>query len=163
MAPRRFVLVMTLALPAAAAACEAVAPSQGPDVVRGAIYTEMQGGPPCEPASAPRELAGIRLTFSDGSGAVLGGAITSTLVAEKLGPAGAGAAGDAPCRYASLYEVALPSRPAYTVDFDVPEPPARGGYFSGTDELTSETISREALESAGFTWSFEVPASYVVP
>ena len=144
-------------------ACDVVAPPAGPDLVEGAIFTEMNGGPPCDPSGTPRELAGIGLRFRDGSGAVLAETRTTTLTAENLPPRPDDPPDSVRCRYAGLYEIALPVRPAYTVDFDVPDPPARGAYFSGTDELTARTISREALEGQGFTWSFEVPPSYVVP
>ena len=145
------------------AACEGIGPRGGHDTVHGAIFTDLHGGPPCDAASVPRELAGIGLQFRDSSGAVLGSTLTRTLSAEKLAPAPGDRAGDVRCRYAGLYEIALPVRPSYTVEFDVPDPPQRGAYFSGTDELVSQTISREALEGAGFNWSFELPSSYVVP
>ncbi len=161
MATRKLLRALTLLT--VLAGCEAIAPAAGPDTVRGSIYTDLHVGRPCDPGDAPRELVGIGLRFRDASGAVLATALTNALTAEELAPRPGAAADDRGCRYAGQYEAALPVRPSYTVDFDVPDPPERGGYFSGTDELTSTTISREDLEHRAFTWCFGLPPSYVVP
>ena len=152
--------VALVALAVTAAACEAVIPSSGTSL-SGAIFTDLRVDMPCDDPGAPARLAGIGLTFRGPDGVVLGTTRTGAVRAEHL-PADPAEAGPG-CRYSARYAVTLPAAASYTVDFDVPDPPARGGYFSGTDELRTQTLTRDELARRGSVWSFELPPSYVVP
>lgn len=161
---RRLAPISSAVLAAVVAGCQAVGVEDGPTVLRGAVYTDMRVGMPCNEQTAPRELSGIGLRFVDATGAVVGTALTGPVQARELsGRPGAGGDDDAGCRFSAPYAVTVPTIPSYTVEFEVPDPPERGGYFSGTEELKTQTISRDELADRQFDWSFEVPPSYVVP
>lgn len=154
--------VMFAALAIAAGGCIGEAGPGDTVAVAGAIYTDMHVDLPCaevedqfHSTAGGRGLTGIGLTFRDDRGEVLGQGRTLDLQTRQLADG---------CRLLAPYRVQLPPAASYRVTFEVPEVAnPRGSYFSGTDELTEQSISAAQLEAADYEWSFEVPPSFVTP
>jgi hypothetical protein len=125
--------------------------------ISGVVFTDFRIGP-CgeEDAMRPDELSGIELTFTDGSGAPLGGTLTGPLRTEPIADG---------CRFLADYQVVVPPATSYRVEFDPSEPRTRpgGGYFDGAEQLVAQEMPYDQLAAAGFEWNFEAQPGFVVP
>lgn len=154
-------LAAVTALSLALVACGGDARRGGDDgmvSLRGSVFSDHRVDQPCETQAAnplrPDPLAGIRLTFSNAAGDVLGTAVTGALQWEDL---------EYGCRFFAGYAVELPEAPEYHVAFD-PEPPVTtDAYYSGAEDLQPARITRDDIVANGNTWTFEALPSYVVP
>jgi hypothetical protein len=144
------------------------ASTTGPDTirVRGSVYTDFRVDLPCDAQRPPAELTGVRLTFRDDSGAVVGTAVTAAPVVIEL-PRGPGTEtwAHGGCRFAAPYEVALPRLEAYTANVMPSERSIAegGGSFTGIEAIPEQSASRADLEASDLVWTFEAPPEFTVP
>jgi hypothetical protein len=160
--------ILTLGLALALGACGAtMAPTPGGVTITGALYVDVVVDLPCDEQQGPSELSGVGLTFTDGTGVVLGRAATGALQVQDLPPGRPGTEGwaNAGCRFFAPYSVTTVPVQAYRVEFSAAPPRVGpgGGYFQGVLELAPQAISHDDLAAMAFTWTFEVQPSYAVP
>lgn len=159
MSTLRGVAIAFVVLSVAAGACGSAERDPARVTIRGAVFTDFRIGPCADVeqgAMRPAELSGIDLTFTDGSGAKLGGTLTGPLRTEPIADG---------CRFLADYEIVLPPAMSYRVEFDPPEPRMLpgGGYYDGAGQLVAQERRYDQLAGAGFEWDFEAPAAFVVP
>ncbi len=148
-------------------ACQLVEAPE-PDGLRlsGSIYTDFRVDTPCAEQQAPAELTGVEISFKDGSGNLLGTALTGLPEGLEL-PKGPGTEtwAHGGCRIFARYAVIVPLADSYSVEFK-PSPlprPANRPYFQGVDLIEPQTATMADLASRGNTWDFEAPPAFVVP
>lgn len=153
-------LTALLACAVALSSCGTATESDpGRIALSGAIYTDFRTDEGCaeytEPSHLPSALAEVVITFTDGSGEVIGSIVPGRL--DRLDIARG-------CRFLAPYEIVLPRIAEYHVDFDAPDPdPGLVGYFDGANALQSQVATLADLEADGLTWIFEAPPQFVVP
>lgn len=134
--------------------------------VRGSVYTDFRVDLPCDAQRPPAELTGVRLTFRDDRGAVVGTAVTAAPVVIEL-PRGPGTEtwAHGGCRFAAPYEVVLPRLETYTADVMPSERSIAegGGSFTGIESIPEQSASRQDLEASDLIWTFEAPPEFAVP
>jgi hypothetical protein len=129
------------------------APLPSTATITGSIFVDFHDERSCDEQPAPRELAGVGLTFTDADGTVVRETATGPVERQPIADG---------CRFFAGYAVELPGSVSYRVDFEpsVP-PPARGGYFDGVNQLEPQTITMVELAARGFIWHFEVLPAFV--
>lgn len=165
---RTALTILTLGLAVTLGGCgSTTAPTLDSVTITGALYVNVFVDLPCAEQQGPSELSGVDLTFTGGTGVVLGRAATGPVQVHDLPPGRPGTEGWANpgCRFFAAYSVTTVPVDAYRVEFSAAPPRVEpgGGYFQGVQELTPKAISHDELAAMAFIWTFEVQPSYAVP